>query len=105
MTEGKRFTESEYIPLVISAVRRVAPDAARHEKIGEDTLLLGAGAVMDSVAFITLLIELEQSLNGTIDLSETFVDSGGMEADRNPFRTVGRLAELIRGGMKDGRRG
>jgi acyl carrier protein len=89
----------EYPPLNTSLARlviKVIGEVAPHIPVAtEDTRLLGDGAVLDSVGFITLLVAIEQRLEGRVDLSTAFLESGAAPDDANPFRTVASLARHL----------
>lgn len=78
--------------LIVKTLGEVVPDLGR--SAGPDTPLIGEGAVVDSVGFINLLVSIESSLGGDVDLSTSFMERGDL-AVGNPFRTVGSLASHI----------
>jgi D-alanine--poly(phosphoribitol) ligase subunit 2 len=78
--------------VIVSSMRSVTPGV---EKIDERTALMGAGAVLDSVGFVTLLIAIEQNLSGAVDLSTSFLDQDGTPEGPHPFRTVGSLTDHV----------
>lgn len=87
-------THGDLVRAVSTAVEKVWPQAiAAGGKLHEATALLGAGAVIDSIGFVTLVIEIEQDLG--VDLSESFADSAAADPASNPFRTLGTLAAHI----------
>ena len=47
------------------------------------------------MTFITLLVSLEESLDGIVDLSYLFLEQGDQDLRVNPFRDVGSLTDLI----------
>jgi acyl carrier protein len=56
---------------------------------------MGAGAPVDSIGFVTLLVTLEADLGNRIDLSEAFQQYGSAPEAESPFRTVTTLTALI----------
>jgi hypothetical protein len=83
---------NEHIPVVIDAVKAVRPDAGT---VGEQTRLVGAGALLDSVGLVSLLINLEQRLDNAVDLASSLMASASVVEEEHPFRTVGTLADHI----------
>ncbi len=63
------------------------------ELLGPDTLLLGKGAVVDSIGLVTVIMEFEQRLSDA-GVSVTLVSEKAMSASRSPFRTIGSLAQF-----------
>ena len=84
--------DRSYASVVVDAMGEVAPQIAAPS---EKTLLFGENAVLDSVAFITLLVAIEQRLDGRVDLSTAFLELGATPGDANPFRTVASLARHL----------
>lgn len=93
MNQNGRLSEDEIRRAVIDSVRTVAPDAG---PVGTDTRLVGSQAVLDSVGFVTLLVDLEGRLGNGVDLSTSFLEQDGVDEASNPFRTVDSLAAHIR---------
>lgn len=66
--------------------------------IGElryETLLIGSGSVLDSIAFITLVTEFEEAivdLSGNVEFSFALMDLADFD-ELNPMMTVGKLID------------
>ncbi len=88
------YTRAEIISIIRDALALVCPHA---DRVDPDTCLLGSGAILDSVAFVTLLVSLEQSLGNRVDLSASFMEQGNVDDKQNCFRTVGSLADHVHG--------
>ena len=84
-----RYSPSELLALVADAVATVSPAAGA---VSSDTALIGPQAVLDSVGFVTLLVCVEQKLEGRVDLAASFMAQTDPESADNPFRTAGALA-------------
>ncbi len=63
---------------------------------GNDTILFGRGGVIDSVDFVTLLLDIEQAVNDEYGTHIAISNSRAMSQKNSPFRTVGTLAEYIK---------
>jgi hypothetical protein len=85
-------SRTEILEAIIRSVVAVAPDV-RH--VDATTQLLGPNAILDSVGFITLLIAIEQNLNGSVDLSSSLMAEDAVPEAENPFLTVGSLTDHI----------
>ncbi|PDW04369.1 hypothetical protein [Candidatus Viridilinea mediisalina] len=59
------------------------------------TSLIGKQAVLDSLALVTLIVDLEQRLEEEFEVALTLADDRAMSQQHSPFRTVGSLAEYI----------
>ena len=92
MDQARALTPDAVEAAITTALATIAPDAKLN---GRDTRLLGAGAIIDSIGFVSLLVSLEQRLPGQIDLATSYMDQTEREDDENPFSTVGSLASYI----------
>jgi hypothetical protein len=94
-----RPTRDEVIRAVVDSVKTIAPDVG---SVDASTHLLGPRAVVDSVGFVTLLIEIEQQLASAVDLSNALMECGDLTAPSHPFATVGALTAHVES-LLDGR--
>jgi len=92
MKQNGQLSEADITKAVIDSVMNVAPDAG---PIGTDTHLAGNQAVLDSVGFVTLLVDLEGRLGSGVDLSTSYLEQDGADEASNPFRTVQSLVAHI----------
>lgn len=65
------------------------------DSIGEDTVLVGNDAVLDSLGVVQLIVEVEQRVEGAHGVSVTLANDKAMSARNSPFRTVGVLADHV----------
>jgi acyl carrier protein len=65
------------------------------EVIGDETVLVGAEAVLDSLGVVQLIVEVEQRVEQGHDISVTLANDKAMSARNSPFRTVGVLADHV----------
>jgi acyl carrier protein len=65
------------------------------ERIGEDTVLVGNDAVLDSLGVVQLIVEVEQRVESAHGISVTLANDKAMSARNSPFRTVGVLAAHV----------
>lgn len=60
-----------------------------------DTSLLGGDEGMDSLAFVNLIVALEEQIQMKTGQSVVLVDENSMSLQDQPFRTVGTLARYV----------
>jgi acyl carrier protein len=63
--------------------------------ITEETVLVGADAVLDSLGVVQLIVEVEQRVEAAHGISVTLANDKAMSARNSPFRTVGVLADHV----------
>lgn len=68
---------------------------------GSESVLFGQGSSLESVDFVSLIVDIEQAVNDEFDTSITLVDAYAMSQKHSPFRTVGTLAEYIKGQLRE----
>jgi hypothetical protein len=61
-------------------------------ELGEGTRLVGERAVIGSLALVSLIVELEQTVEDEWGLVLTLADERAMSQTHSPFRTIGTLA-------------
>ena len=92
MNQTGPLNEDEIRRAVVESVKTVAPDVG---PVGKDTFLAGSEAILDSVGFITLLVDLEGRLGNGVELSSSFMEYDGADEATSPFRTVDALVAHI----------
>lgn len=65
------------------------------EAVGEDTVLVGTDAVLDSLGVVQLIVEVEQRVEQQHSISVTLASDKAMSQRNSPFRTVGVLADHV----------
>lgn len=88
---------SAALSIVIASIEEVfaqtgtdAPGA-----LTEDTVLVGKDAVLDSLGVVSLIVEVEQRVEGEHNASVTLANDKAMSARNSPFRTVGVLTDHV----------
>jgi hypothetical protein len=92
MNAVSHYAAKEMLRLVTDSIEAVAPNLG---VMTAESRLTGSGAVLDSIGFVTLLVSIEQNLNGRVDLAASFMAQGNPDSSENPFRTVGSLADHL----------
>lgn len=85
------------LEVVVSCLKDVVEQAGEPAAapLNENTVLVGPGAVIDSLGVVALIVDIEQKLEMDHDTSVTLADDKAMSAKNSPFRTAGVLADHI----------
>ena len=59
------------------------------------TALFGTSGLLDSMGLVTLIVEVEQALADSFNITMTLADDRAMSQRSSPFRSVGTLADYI----------
>jgi hypothetical protein len=82
---------------IYTAVRRAnelrEPDA--QVACAEDTVLYGPAGSLDSLGLVSLLMDVEEAVGTRAGTALTLTDEHAMSMHRNPFRTIGSLADYV----------
>ncbi|MGV3618486.1 MAG: acyl carrier protein [Fimbriimonas sp.] len=62
---------------------------------GEEALLYGKDAPLDSLALVSLIVLLEEKAHDTFGRTVTIADDRAMSQFRSPFRSVGSLTDYV----------
>lgn len=83
--------------ITLRALREVIQQNAlpEPETIDGDTVLVGPDAVIDSLGVVSLIVEIEQIVEGEHGVSIILANEKAMSAKNSPFRSVGVLSEHI----------
>ena len=65
------------------------------ENPAPDTVLFSDGGVLDSLALVSLIADLEVAVEERLGVPVTLADERAMSRKRSPFRTAGSLAEFV----------
>jgi acyl carrier protein len=90
-------TQEIILSLVIDGLRDVLTMSDRPipAELDATTSLIGKQAVLDSLALVTLIVDLEQRIEEEYDVALTLADDRAMSQKHSPFRTVGSLSGYI----------
>lgn len=88
---------AEAVQVVVASLREVLAMNGEEapENIGEDVVLVGNDAVLDSLGVVSLIVEIEQRLEQDYDVLVTLANDKAMSQRSSPFRTVGVLADYV----------
>ncbi len=85
------------LQLVVAGLRDVIEQSERPMPATLDaaTSLVGKQAVLDSLALVTLIVDLEQRIEEEHGVALTLADDRAMSQKHSPFRTVESLTAYI----------
>src|SRR5690349_9304420 len=63
--------------------------------VNEETVIVGQAAALDSIAVVSLIVEIEQKLEMDHGVSVTLASEKAMSQRNSPFRTAGVLADHV----------
>jgi acyl carrier protein len=88
---------STAIAIVVASLTSVLEmnDEPVPEGIDETTVIVGDGAVIDSLGVVSLIVEIEEALETAHELAVTLASDKAMSQRTSPFRTVGVLADYV----------
>jgi D-alanine--poly(phosphoribitol) ligase subunit 2 len=88
---------SELIDLITNHLSDLLTDDPERaaQPIAEHTRLYGPNGLLDSLRLVSLVLDLEQSVNERLGTAITIADSRAMSQQRSPFRSVGSLADYV----------
>jgi hypothetical protein len=91
--------------LVYEAVARTNEDLEPEMRIDArpDQVLIGPGATLDSLGFVTLILEIETLVHEKLDLAVELVNDQALSQERSPFRTLASLTEYVTASIADER--
>ena len=95
--EGKTFDRDTGIQVVIASLCDVFDliDEPVPATLDENTVIVGEGAVLDSLGVVSLIVEIEQRLEQEYEVAVTLASERAMSQRSSPFRTVGVLADYM----------
>lgn len=67
----------------------------RKSDTDEQTPLFGRGTSLDSLAFVSLLVDVEQQVNEQLSILITLADDRALSQKKSPFRTIRSLTDYI----------
>jgi len=82
----------EVVDIICQVVREVpgAPGT-----IDENTRLFGSEGFLDSLKLVNVVLDTEQQINDSYNLSISLADDRSVSQTRSPFRSVGSLADYV----------
>jgi ClpP class serine protease len=82
--------------IVLAALREAVDQSGGDASaVNADTVIVGPGAVIDSIGVVSLIVDIEQRLEMEHQVSVTLANDRAMSQRNSPFRTPTVLAEHI----------
>lgn len=63
---------------------------------GTDTVLFGAEGVLESIDFVSLILDIEEALTEALQAEVSLMNEKALSEKNSPFRTVGTLTAYVR---------
>lgn len=84
------------LEIVLSTLRdAVDQNGGDRAAVSEETVIVGPGAVIDSIGVVSLIVDIEQRLEMDHQVSVTLANDRAMSQRTSPFRTPEVLADHI----------
>ena len=92
MTKLARITNA-----IFTAVDEVNEILPKHRRIDKsiDALLFDESGTLDSLAFVTLIVAIEQKIEDEYAVAINLADGDTLSQKDSPFKTVGKLVDHI----------
>lgn len=83
--------------IVLASLNEVFAQAGTEPpaSVTDDTVLVGADPVIDSLGVVSLIVEVEQRVEQEHGISITLANDKAMSQKNSPFRTVGVLTDHV----------
>ena len=83
--------------LIISCLKNLNEESEEEDRfeITEDMTLFGSSSALDSMALVTLIMDIEVAVQDASDLEVSLVTEEAMSRSRSPFRTVDTLTGYV----------
>ena len=98
-------TREKIIEVLYESIEELNEQRSNDQKLpaSVQTALLGGGAGLDSLGFVNLVALVEEKCQERFGRSLVLTEGTGKEGARDPFETVGTLAEYIEVVLTSGR--
>jgi acyl carrier protein len=96
-TSGKAPSREAVVGMLVDGVRSRLVEVGEEvpADLGEGTRLVGEQAVLASLALVSLIVEVEQTLEDDFGVTLTLADERALSQRHSPFRTIGTLADYV----------
>ena len=82
--------------IVVSCLREALEQSGTPiDEITEETVIVGQGAVLDSIGVVSLIVDIEQRVEIDHSISITLASEKAMSQRSSPFRNAGVLADHL----------
>jgi acyl carrier protein len=97
MSQSASVDRSAIAELVLAVLREVIAqnDQPVPADLSEVTALIGRSTVLDSLGMVTMIVEVEQQIEGRFGVRLALADDRAMSQKNSPFRTVQTFTDHI----------
>jgi acyl carrier protein len=90
-------TRTEVLAVVLAAAAdALEPDSELEpSQFSEDTTLVGAGAIVDSLGLVQILNDVEETISDQYGEPINLTDARALSQKNSPFRTIGTLVDHV----------
>jgi len=99
MTDEDRIRKAVYA--AVDELNQQLPGGVHVEK-SLDAPLYGASGKLESLDFVTLIMEVEEKINAEFGTDITIADENLLSKEKSPFSTLGTLTEYLQDLVKEG---
>ena len=94
MSDSRR---TQVVEWLVEGVRTRLAELGEPEpaEVTEATRLVGERAVLSSLALVSLIVEIEQTIEDEWGAALTLADERALSQQHSPFRSIGTLADWI----------
>ena len=98
MANNERITKAVYA--AIDELNKQLPKGTQVEK-APDATLYGSSGKLESLDFVTLIMEVEEKINAEFGADITIADENLLSREKSPFSTVQTLIEYLEELLKE----
>jgi acyl carrier protein len=98
MPNDERITKAVFA--AVDELNEQMPKAAQIEK-NLDATLYGTSGKLESLDFVTLIMEVEEKINAEFQTDITIADENLLSKQKSPFSTLGTLIEYLEELLKE----
>ncbi len=90
-------TREQCVSIVSQSFANAASEAGDElaTAVGESTALVGPDSVLDSMALVTLVLDVEQRLDEQVGVTISLMNEQALSRRHSPFRSIGSLVDYI----------
>ena len=90
-----KIDKNSIVDIIIKEVLTTIGAESDNININSDSIIYGDNSPLDSLALVSLIVAVEQSMEDEFGITITLADERAMSLDNSPFRSVASLAGYI----------
>jgi hypothetical protein len=89
--------EEQVLEIMLDSLKEISEEYSEFDfnQCNDSMVLFGAGATIDSLTLVTLIVELESKISECFSLDISLTDDRAMTREISPFDTFGSLKSYI----------